>query len=65
MVDAQITGSPLHQGVVAAHIADEQTHRSHVRGIGDAAFGEFLVLHYGLLSLYVEFKILTRELSTD
>jgi hypothetical protein len=57
VVDAQIAGSPLHQSVVAAHIADEQTYRPHVRGIGDAAFAGFLVLHYGLLSVNMELAI--------
>jgi hypothetical protein len=63
VVNAQITGLSLHQGVVAAHDAVEQSHGLHVRGVGDAALAGFLFFHYGLLSVYIGFKLLIGELS--
>jgi hypothetical protein len=63
VVEAQIAGPSFYQGVVAAHDAVEQAYGLHVRGVGDAALEGFLFFHYGLLSVYIGFKLLIGELS--
>ena len=63
VVEAQIAGPSFYQGVVAAYDAVKQTNGPHVGRIGDAARAGFLFLHFGLLSIHIEFKLFSGELS--